>query len=292
MACPPYSGCAASTKTELESIVGTAPCEEAYFILEQAKPWPAKIKKMEGLVETVRRVLKEHQAEDIKLIATPSLTWLPPASKPRGLLLRRRGGKTRAKVIEANSATIRQSLQEDEGEGEHLELYLVCTHGTRDPCCGALGIPIFRTLCEKSERKIIQVSHLGGHRFAPVLAIMPEWKFFGHLTVENCLQLDDSLRGGKPHVANYRGSGLLAPHLQIIEAALWEQKRVSPIELRQVQGDKRNVRVVAVFPDGSSNSYQCKIGEREYQGYKSCKDYRKGKESNLKLPVLKTLVEV
>ena len=72
MSCPSYPGCA-QAPTELPSIVGTAPREEAYCVVELPKPWPAKVKKVEGLIQELRDALKARKGEEAKLLATPEI---------------------------------------------------------------------------------------------------------------------------------------------------------------------------------------------------------------------------
>ncbi|MEL7208211.1 MAG: sucrase ferredoxin, partial [Actinomycetota bacterium] len=46
---------------------------------------------------------------------------------------------------------------------------LVCTHGTRDRCCGKRGTNLFRALIDRvpPDTRVWRTSHTGGHRFAP-----------------------------------------------------------------------------------------------------------------------------
>ena len=67
---------------------------------------------------------------------------------------------------------------------------LVCTHGSRDRCCGVLGGAIFAQL--KNQLKMMlpdavwQVSHLGGHRFAPTALCLPLGLLLGRIDVDDC----------------------------------------------------------------------------------------------------------
>lgn len=67
---------------------------------------------------------------------------------------------------------------------------LVCTHGSRDRCCGVLGGVIFAQL--KNQLKMMlpdavwQVSHLGGHRFAPTALCLPLGLLLGRIDVDDC----------------------------------------------------------------------------------------------------------
>ena len=260
-------------------------------MVELAKPWPAKIKKVEGLISDLRSVLKGHKGEDVRLIATPEIPWGDTSLKPRGLLLRWSGTSSLCEEIEASPEALKAALSAPPS-GQATPLYLVCTHGSRDPCCGLLGIPLYKTLSQASKRAVLQVSHLGGHRFAPVVATFPEWRIFGHLTAEIALRLDSALAEGAPFLEGYRGHGQLSPQLQVVEAALWEKFGADLLGVRQRAGDKRSLTVEAHLKDQPDRLYQAELDEFRYHGYKSCKDYRKGKPSELKLPRLKSLVSV
>ena len=52
---------------------------------------------------------------------------------------------------------------------------LVCTHGTRDTCCGSLGTRLWRDL-DAGGATVRRTSHTGGHRFAPTAVTFRWWK--------------------------------------------------------------------------------------------------------------------
>ncbi|MCA9780835.1 MAG: hypothetical protein KC800_29145 [Candidatus Eremiobacteraeota bacterium] len=290
MSCPSFPGCA-QTPLEAGSIVGTAPDEEAYLLLELPKPWPAKIKKIEGLVQELRKVLKKHKGFDAKLLGTPGIDWLEPCSEPRALLVRWNGTAAVYQTFPATPDKLMEAL-DSPLPAQTLECYMVCTHGSRDPCCGLLGVPVYQALAADGNRPVIQVSHLGGHRFAPVVGVFPEWKFYGRLKPQEFLEMDQALSKGEPFLRGYRGSGRLKGYLQVIESRLWEEEGEAPLHLARLSGEKSEPMVEAVFSDGRKIQYQARLETLTYQGYKSCKDHRKGKEETLKLSVLKSLTTV
>ena len=290
MSCPSFPGCA-RTALEAGSIVGTAPDEEAYVILELPKPWPAKIKKMEGLVEKLRPVLKKHSDIDARLLASPEVDWLEPCDSPRAILVRWKGRHAVYQTCPATPTRLKEAL-DSPLPSQKFEAYMVCTHGSRDPCCGLLGIPVYKSLSAHGSRPVLQVSHLGGHRFAPVVGVFPEWKFYGRLTPDEFLQLDRALANGECFVKGYRGHGRLKGSLQVVEARVWEETGQAPQWLKKIAGDQEKLTVEVRFANGESHLYQARLDTLVYQGYKSCKDHRKGKESSLKLPVLKSLKTV
>lgn len=67
---------------------------------------------------------------------------------------------------------------------ERVDL-LVCTHGTRDVCCGGSGPAVFDSASTAVEGnadiRIWRTSHTGGHRFAPTALLLPYGYAWAHL---------------------------------------------------------------------------------------------------------------
>ena len=68
---------------------------------------------------------------------------------------------------------------------------LVCTHGTRDTCCGGPGTAMHQELAGRLEIptgsggvRLLRCSHTGGHRFAPTALTLPDGYGWAHLTAE------------------------------------------------------------------------------------------------------------
>lgn len=289
MSCPSFPGCAVAP-VELPSIVGTAPREEGYLLFECPKPWPKKIKKIEGLPQALRKVLKRYKEIDFKLVAAPSFPWPSEGSGPRALILRWKDGTTVCKEVEATPDAVTAGLS-DPDWGEPRELFLVCTHGSRDSCCGLKGVPIYQNLVAKGSRAVLQASHLGGHRFAPVIAAFPEWRFFGHLSPQESLEMAECLDNNKPYLKGYRGNGRLDKRLQAVEAKLWEKYGDELFSVEELSGNKEFLKVRATLRGGQAHIFSATLKYFVYHAYKSCKDFRKEKMSELKLPLVEELQE-
>jgi hypothetical protein len=50
---------------------------------------------------------------------------------------------------------------------------LVCTNGRRDVCCAVRGRPLAAAAAELAPGRVWEVSHTGGHRFAPTAVLVP-----------------------------------------------------------------------------------------------------------------------
>ncbi len=145
--------------------------------------------------------------------------------------------------------------------------YLVCTNGQRDLCCARFGLPVYSALKERVGSRAWQVTHLGGHRFAPNLLTLPDACLYGRVAVE---ELDDFLAAteqGKVAFANLRGRTCYPPAVQAAEALL----AVDDLRLLHVEeeGDATRVR----FADGhESHTIRVRQAEAAERVLKSCGD--------------------
>ncbi len=76
-------------------------------------------------------------------------------------------------------------------------VYLVCTHGTRDRCCAKWGMPVYQALVERCPEHVWQCSHLGGHRFAATLAVLPQGFVYGRVSPDEVPALVEAVAAGE-----------------------------------------------------------------------------------------------
>jgi hypothetical protein len=95
--------------------------------------------------------------------------------------------------------------------------YLVCTNSARDPCCGIRGPAVARALEEARPGRAYESSHLGGHRFAANLLVLPDGLFFGRLDVRSALAVVDELDDGRLPLDHFRGRSALTEEQQAAE---------------------------------------------------------------------------
>jgi hypothetical protein len=111
------------------------------------------------------------------------------------------------------------------GDAEGRDL-LICTHGSRDRCCGSRGTKLHQTLDADSsyddlDIRLWRTSHTGGHRFAATAILFPEgtgWGFLDQTTVQKIVRRSDPVADVLFH---YRGcAGLTSPRIQALERAV------------------------------------------------------------------------
>jgi hypothetical protein len=102
---------------------------------------------------------------------------------------------------------------------------LICGHGRRDRCCGALGTSLALELAAGeiggNNTRLWRTSHTGGHRFAPTMIVLPEgtvWAFADADMVDRIVRREGPLDDLVPR---YRGcSGLSSRGVQAVERAV------------------------------------------------------------------------
>lgn len=63
-------------------------------------------------------------------------------------------------------------------------LVLTCTNGRRDACCAKWGRPVAAAARQAHPEGAWQTSHLGGHRFAPTVLVLPAGMHYGWVEAE------------------------------------------------------------------------------------------------------------
>ncbi|MBC6430910.1 sucrase ferredoxin [Nostoc sp. HG1] len=100
---------------------------------------------------------------------------------------------------------------------------LVCTHGSQDICCARYGKPFYNQAINLvadlslDSVRVWQVSHIGGHRFAPTIIDFPECRYYARLD-QNSFASILTRTGDISYLKNtYRGWGLLPYPVQALE---------------------------------------------------------------------------
>jgi hypothetical protein len=185
-------------------------------------------------------------------------TELPPALRAaaesfdgRVLLLRRPGRRARAHeaivaAVEEGGGCLRRHAADLSDNGEPLAgpVFLVCTHGRRDPCCARLGGPLYDALAAHVETEALwQSSHQGGHRFAANLLVLPAGIQLGRVRPADAAAVAAAIAQGRVPLGHYRGRTLHAPHVQAADTAVRRTLGLERLDaVRLLEDDGAEVR--------------------------------------------------
>jgi hypothetical protein len=100
-------------------------------------------------------------------------------------------------------------------------LFVVCTHGRRDPCCAEQGRPLAERLAVTARDDVWESTHIGGDRFAANLVAFPHGLYFGRLEPEEGPALVAAYADGRiSPLRRYRGRASYRRHVQTAEREL------------------------------------------------------------------------
>ena len=264
--------CSVMTRQTGEPLAGTAPFAKHFvFITWPKKYWQYEALKSkggfpEGLKEWMNTQSKISGKISIRLVSTKELTnksadiyVYPEKIHYSNILPEEILGVLMSHFLKkGNSENIVKSIERD-----HI---LVCTHGRHDKCCAKFGKELADNLRMqvKDREENIEVfdsSHLGGHRFAPIIIDFPTGRAYGQLTTKEIPDYLESRKQGMVYAPAYRGSVFLPELLQVAEAYVqrfrsnkqWNcQVKISDVEII----NDENFKCVASFysPENVSES--------------------------------------
>ena len=99
----------------------------------------------------------------------------------------------------------------------------LCTDGRKDACCAKFGFPLLRALSNVPELLVLQVSHLGGCRFAPTVLFLSSGHCYGRLTSASVLATVEAERAGRLYPETFRGS-VYGSELDCWALLAWQQR--------------------------------------------------------------------
>lgn len=191
--------CAVASSDADEGLFGSAVAEtEVWIVLEYTGTWEPKPLPPSELPEPVKARIGE---------------WLERVPKSRHQFIRRSGRTDRPPLLYVACSRERApwmveiqlqryedlldldleallSRQAAPGAREvKRPLHLVCTHGKRDRCCARWGAPLYRALAERDPEGVWHTTHLGGHRFAANVLLLPHGISYGQVRPEEAERL-------------------------------------------------------------------------------------------------------
>jgi len=224
--------CASSSSEAGEALAGTATVATRWLLVEVRRAWGRDVEET-SLPAPAAALAKAFDGR-VQLIRRPD----------------RRDGPTLAFVAGVHEQG--GTLVEAGPVGRPVEgpLLLVCCHGRRDPCCARLGTPVFDALQARlPERAVWQSSHLGGHRFAANVLVLPAGVLLGRVGPEDAARVVSDVMQGRIPLDLYRGRTLHAPDVQAADSAVRERHGLTGLDdVTLVHADAGTIRFAT--PDG------------------------------------------
>ena len=255
----PAERCSLRSRETGESLGATASTIRHWLLIEHDGPWGRDGLRDARLPEGLGDVLRAR------------------ARRIRGrvLLIRRPGrpaggsvGATRCFAVDtregwAGSATIdriEDAADLDPRDRAAFEttgdpVFVVCTHGRRDPCCAERGRPLAHALAAAAPDAAWESTHVGGDRFAANLVAFPHGLSFGRVEPEEAAAIARDYADGRiGRLDRYRGRSCDPFHVQAAERAVRERIGADRIDdVRPVRVERREdlAEVAFATPHGT-----------------------------------------
>jgi len=195
---------ACSTVAQHEQLAGTAPVTSCWIVVEHSGPWGRTAVADALAPRSGARVLFMRQdyrssSEHQVFVAVPELDLFHKTSVEQ--------------LDEIASWSIDRIRAGDlPGHPAPDNPLLICTNGARDRCCAVLG----RELLDAAPVPVWQCTHVGGHRFAPVVVRLRDGYVFGRVTPDDLI----ALAQGETPLERARGRAHYPEPLQLAEITI------------------------------------------------------------------------
>jgi hypothetical protein len=219
--------CSLVSRRAGESLLGTAPLVENWFLLEAEGPFGAQAFEDSRIAESVqihvKKVLARTKNSKLLLIRNNQTDVRDG--------IRFVVGRTGEPNVLPTFSEYRlpsyedllqfgDSLPEETGAPILQPILLVCTNGRRDTCCALHGLPTFQRLSSFPEVRVFECSHVGQHRFAPNIVALPQSAYYGRVAVEEADELIAHIQNDLLYLPRLRGRTIYSPAGQAAEAFL------------------------------------------------------------------------
>jgi hypothetical protein len=262
--------------------MGTAPSRyERYLLLEYGGVWPAKAWQGVEMPSDVRAVVNDALASVPGSRLQLVRQHRGQAGGVRVSVVDTRRGRLTSRVLDNHRELLELDLAGDLAAGDlqgataQAALWLTCTHSRRDRCCAKFGLPVQAALRDRAGDAAWQASHVGGHRFAPNVLLLPHGLMLGRVTPGDVDAIVGAVEaGGLPPLAFWRGRTCLAPHVQAAEIVARTRDSIADMGAPEVVVDELGEDACTVglrFGDGSES--EVRLRARSVAPFaKSCGD--------------------
>jgi hypothetical protein len=246
---PQPHACSVLSRDLDEPLAGTAAVAAAWLLVEQPGPWgraavtdsrldPALGAELEERAAgTAVRVALIRRVEDHRDQDPPHRRWYAASTRPGRTWLASGVVADAAELLKIDFAALAAG---DRGAVAALEhafvaapLLGVCTNGKRDTCCATVGRRVAVAVealeaaaCEPADSgeppAVWEITHLGGHRFAPTAVVLPSGYSYGRLDAASATRVLADARRGRVTVDGCRGRSTWPRAGQVAELAVRE----------------------------------------------------------------------
>jgi len=256
--------CYKSSLESKEAMYGTAPRVDAWFLLEYRGHWSGKAykdskipkavksflnKELKALPNSRLQLIKKHENRHKQLKFYLAVSH---ETDPRLYEFRLNNYK------DLLSLNIKKILKSEEHISNE-KIFILCTNGEYDRCCGKLGMPVYLDIAGgKYGTQTWETNHIGGHRFASTFVCFPDGLVYGRVREGKAAEeLIKQYENGEVNISSYRGRSCHKNEVQAAEYYLREKTGVSEISAFIFNNSKKDAKKYTVdFLSQSDNKTQ------------------------------------
>ena len=198
-----------------ESSAASAPeASRAWLLIEHPGPWPHEAAEsgqpaplaalVASAVEFGLRVqmIRRPGRRQVGDVRTVFLGW---TAGPEPWLRRAEISASKPELAERDLKELAAGIRPAFGGAAEGPVFLVCTHGKRSACCARFGTPLAQALVARHPGQVWESTHVGGHRFAANLVILPHGLYYGPVGLDAAAAAIDAYQRGEVVPGRYRG---------------------------------------------------------------------------------------
>ena len=223
-----------------EPLLGTAPEVDVWLLLEYQPVWKAKATEDNDLAAPTQRWLERMVAAFAATGRTARPQFIRRPERPAetasvSLHVAHDGKLARFQGSSYNAVTELDFNSLDRLDGNHFTAleeprYFVCTNGQRDLCCARYGLPVYTRLRELVGERVWQTTHVGGHRFAPNVLVLPQGALYGRVFADDVDDFAATVEAGQLSLPHLRGRSAYPPAAQVAETRVTDAHGVKGID--------------------------------------------------------------
>jgi (2Fe-2S) ferredoxin len=200
--------CAVRADLRGDPMLGTAFPAARLLLVEQPFPWgPEGLRTSRFERDTALAVEARAREEGVRVQAIRRPGRAHEGTRRRWMFVDTRDAARSVRCGEFSEEADLLELPFDGSRGrlDPSPLYLVCSHGRHDPCCGERGRPMVATLSASRPEQVWQASHLGGCRFAPTVLVLPLGVMYGRVPPSATADVVAAAEAGEVLGEHFRG---------------------------------------------------------------------------------------
>ncbi len=228
--------CAPWTAAQGFDPIGSATTFDRLVTVEVPGPWPSDVGDLEWIAPL-----------DVPL-GTRVQAIVPESGRSDGRVLLTRWERTAARLGGADClvpaddvptalAALVAGATPDAELTEAPPEILICSHGSRDRCCGGPGTRLaVETRAALPHMRVRRTSHLGGHRFAPTALTLPDGRMWAYLDAGALAGIIRRAMPAGEAREFYRGNVALDAWSQVVEGTVLEECGWTTVDFDELVG--------------------------------------------------------